>query len=175
MNLGDLIDWNGERWLVHKIERTTKSAIVIDRKGLKEVVAQDLDEANADACKVLGNPTSDWPFVTIPPKERCSRVESVIIPSLSGDRVLNAFDDWVRLDPFQIGGPLFLNPGLNLRIGDNVVVCFASKPRPIRINVRITGAFRSATERAARAAKEQMQAPRTVYDRLLGDDFDDDE
>ena len=171
MNQGDLIDWNGERWLVQKTERATKSSILINIRGVREVIPQTLDETAPDTCKVIGNPTTEWPFVILQMTNRHGRMGDVFLPEGETRRCLIPFYDWIRIDPLQIGGALFLNPALGIGNGHILLI----KCQRGELNIRIPKSFGSTNQRMERAAAEAMAAPRTVYDRLLGDDFDEDD
>lgn len=172
MKAGDLIEWEKARWLVHKVERATNSVIVIDAAGQRDFLAQDLDETEPENCKVVCNPATDWPFLTLPTGRNYRKLQTVIFPDAletTGERQLIPLVDWMRPDPFQQGGPLFLNPELQLGFGHVIVLCYETG----RTTLRIAKGFGTSAQRVARVATNEEASPRTSFDRLLEGDFDD--
>lgn len=173
MKAGDLIEWENARWLVHKVERATKSVIIISSLGQRDFIPQDLDETEPANCKIVCNPATDWPFVTLNPSHKFGKLLTVKHPGTgpTGEGLLIPFCDWIRIDPFQSGGPLFLNPELRLGFGHTLLFVFEHG----QISFRIPKGFGTSAQRVARAATDEEPSPRTSFDRLLDDEtFDDD-
>ena len=169
MRAGDIIEWRKARWLVHKLERATNSVIVIDAAGQRDFLAQDLDETEPENCKVICNPATDWPFLTLPTGRNFRNLRAVLFPEATGDRQLVPLVDWMRPDPFQQGGPLFLNPELQLGFGHVIILGYEAT----RTTLRIAKGFGTSAQRIAKAATSEEASPRTSFDRLLEGDFDD--
>jgi hypothetical protein len=191
IRLGDLIDFNGKRWLVRKLERLTRSAIVIDVAGGLDSIENNLDETDPTACVVVGNPVQNWPYVAVPGSRRLGKLQEIRRPSLqlqAGFTVLAPFEDWLVSDALQIGGAIFFNPALNLRYGDVLVGVYQNGTTRIAIPKQYMSVTqRIAENEAAAAAREapetpelpelppELRPPRTVYDHLADENYDDDE
>jgi len=175
LKVGDLVIWSGARWLVKSIERQTKSAVLSPPDNhptqRPEVVAMNLDVTSPKACVVVGNPLTDWPFVVAKPKRTLGRLVSVLRPTRDREVLLQPLIDWVIQDTRQIGGSIFLNPALRLRIGEVLVAVYEKG----RMNIDIHRNFGTTRERVARATPPPDLGPRTSYDRLLESDFDDED
>jgi len=166
MKRGDLVDYQGSHWIVQVYDaRRTKLALLLKADGTTEEVPHDLD------LPIVGNPSQEWPFVTVPEKPRWGRVANVSVVTTRGLRGLVPFADWMLSDPVRSGGSLFLRPGLNLRTGDILQVAFEKGVT----NVPITPSFGTVSVRQARAVTRKPVRPATVYDRLTSDDEDFDE
>jgi hypothetical protein len=173
MRLGDLIDWAGRRWVVRRIERSTRTAILHDGERTSETVPDDLDKVKPEDCRVVCNPPDDWPFVAITQRPKLGRVVRIAKPQGANGETsdLVAFQDWVVADPAQPGGAIFFNPTLNLRLGDMLVAIYERG----RARIQIPRDFLSTSEKVARSTVSS-EAPRlSVYDRLRRNDFADDE
>lgn len=118
MEAGDLIQWRGQVWLVRKVDRELATAVVETARNM-EVIASDADSTGV--CQVWCTPPRQWPSVSLPLRPRPSRLVQV----LQTGRALERFTEWVRLDAFQNGGALYLNPILNLHYGDRLTAIFA--------------------------------------------------
>lgn len=115
MEVGDLIQWRDRVWIVRKIDETVATAFIEDADGHISVMDQDGD--NTGECSMLCNPVRDWPSAPLPFKSRSRLVEVY-----RGTEPLVKFQDWLKLDEFQIGGSLLLNPALSLGFGDRLIV-----------------------------------------------------
>jgi hypothetical protein len=173
MRLGDVVEWGGHRWIVRRIERHTRTAILNSGELTNETVPDDLDKTKPTLCQVISNPPQDWPFVAITQRPKFGRLLRITRPSLAGTTAeLVAFHDWVVADPIQPGGAIFLNPSLNLRHGDQLLAVYERG----NARIQIPREFLSTSQRVARATAPEEEAPRiSVYDRLRRNDFADDE
>jgi hypothetical protein len=115
---GDLIRWRGQVWLVRKVDVGLATAVVEAERNM-EVIASDAD--STPECEVWCKPAQQWPSAALPFRARSSRLVSV----QRAGATLNRFVDWVKLDDFQIGGALYLNPQLRLAYGDRLTVIFS--------------------------------------------------
>ena len=176
MRLGDLIFYGGRRWIVRRIERPTRTAILHDGDRTSETIPDDLDKTQADQCQVIANPADDWPVVTMTARPKFGRLKKIGRPALQGPVTeLVLFQDWVVADPTQTGAAIFFNPMLNLRHGDLLLATYERGTA----RVQIPREFLSTAEKMARAAAPAPEPPRlSVYDRLRRNEFannDDDE
>lgn len=165
MNIGDLIEWDGKAWVVRKIDTALATAFLESSTGDTAVVSTDFKGAGS-----LGSPPQDWPAAQLPSK-RLGRLVSVSTPT----RVLGKLTEWLKLDEFQIGGCLYLNPSLNLGYRDRLVAAYRNPTgKLVSVPIEIPRNFVSATvkeEQARKAALPLPSPPRepTIYDRILED------
>ncbi len=135
MEPGDLLRWRDQVWLVRKIDRELVTAVVESQCRHYEVIPSDLDQA--EACEVWCQPAQQWPSAALPFKSGASRLLSV----RHGTTVLQRFAQWVKLDDFQIGGALYLNPELNLGYSDRLTAFFSGPRGLIALPVEIPRNF----------------------------------
>lgn len=81
--------------------------------------------------------------------------------------------DWVKLDDFQIGGALYLNPQLNLGYGDRLVGMFLdSLGRRAVLPINIPKNFRPLANKvlpnASKVVEQKVVVP-TLFARLKGE------
>jgi len=177
MRLGDLIEWGGQRWIVRRIERQTRTAIICNSGRFSETIPDDLDKTNASQCLVVANPPDDWPFVTVTQRPRSGSLLRVEKPSVDGvSQILVRYHDWVVADPTQSGGAIFLNPSLRLQQGETLLVTYE------RGSMRsvIPREFLSTAEKTARNNVVVERPKLSIYDHIrrnvrLGKDEDDDD
>ncbi len=192
IRLGDLVDLHGKRWLVRKLERLTRSVILMDVTGGIDTIENNLDETSPTTCTVVASPMHDWPYVAVPGSRRLGKIQEIRRPSLQlqrGYTVLVPFEDWLVADALQIGGAIFFNPALNLRYGDVLVGVYQKGTTRIAIPKQFMPLTQRVAEveaaRAAAAAPEEepeipelpaeLRPPMTAYDHLMEDNYDDDE
>jgi hypothetical protein len=163
MDVGDLLERQGLFWVVRKVEPPLRTALVEDQ----DAQVQHLSFEALDLYKRLCNPTRDWPSVTLP-QGRHGRLTAISIAFWGGNRQLIRFKDWVRIDEFQIGGALYLNPGLGLGFRDRLLVTYAD------------GACSSVDVPRSKAAtvpapvpQEPLPPPVSLLNRLLDDEGDE--
>jgi len=118
---GDLIRWSGRVWLVRKVESELVTAIVESADGGTAILPSDTDRTGG--CEVWCQPSRDWPSAPLPFR---SLARLVGVRRATTDLV--RLHDWVKLDDFQIGGALYLNPTLDLSYGDRLTAVY-SGPR----------------------------------------------
>jgi hypothetical protein len=71
VRIGDLIEWAGKRWVVLRMERSTRSAIIVDNKSNHDSIPDSLDKLEPDECRVLAN-VEDWPYFSVAAHPRTS-------------------------------------------------------------------------------------------------------
>jgi len=168
MDVGDLLEGQGKFWLVRKVEPALRTAFVEDQATHVQQLSFDTLEGFTRLC----NPTLDWPTATLP-QVRHGRLVTVIRADLADPQLLARFKDWVRMDEFQIGGALYLNPELRLGFRDRLLVTYQDGTCA---SVDIPRDFHPLKEKAARLTPTAPVAPKpppvSLLDRLLdeGDD-----
>jgi len=172
MKRGDLVLYEGSHWVVQLYDaKRLRVALLLKADGTTQEVPHNLDQ-DETVLKVIGNPPTEWPFITVPEKPRWGQVTTVSRVERSGLKPLEPFADWILSDPLRSGGSLFLRPTLGLRMGDIIQVAFTKAGSVV--NVQITAGFGTVAARQARATVPKPARPSTTYDRLLNEDeFDD--
>jgi hypothetical protein len=171
MRLGDLIGWSGRRWLVQKIDRQTRTAILYDGYQTEQV-PDDHETRKPEECQVIANPADDWPLIMLAAKPKLGRLLKITRPQMTGGEIeLVWLQDWVIYEPMQPGGALFINPMVTLRQGDMALAAYDRG----KVRVQIPRDFLSTAEKRARAAAPEPVTRISVYDRLRRNEFTDDD
>lgn len=167
MKLGDLVEFEDEPWIVRRI--SAAQATLLDAKGQTRDVAADLDLTGG--CKVWANPATEWPCLTVKDNPKGMFLTGLTRPNTRGPTVLQPYVDWVPSDPARAGGVIFLNPALEIRPAEVLLVQWKKGAvTPVKVPVH----FGTVGQRVARAERKKP-AEVTVYDRLLDDRFDDED
>lgn len=166
MKLGDLVEFEEQRWVVRRID--TAHATLLDAKGQTRDVAHDSDLTGG--CKVLANPATEWPCLTVRDNPKGMFLVGLARPQGRGHTALQQYVDWVPSDPARAGGTLFINPALGVQPAEVLLVQWKKgATTPLKVPVH----FGTVGQRVARAERKKP-AEVTVYDRLLDDRFDED-
>ena len=168
MHIGDLLEGHGAIWLVRKVDSSLKTGFLESPDGKLQVVG--FEEIETSGFKHLCNAAQDWPSASLP--QRRGRIVSVQRASARNSAPLGRFRDWVKLDDFQIGGSIYLNPELRLVYRDRLIVAYSaggSKP-DVRLPVEIPRDFVSLKAKAARQPAPVPKGPSTLFDHLLEDE-----
>jgi len=172
LQAGDLIDVQTDegpqRYLVTRVVPDKNEARVIDPASVSSFIALNLDETGG--CVRVAFPLTEWPYLQTPKNVRGMPSE-VAVPNLNGSRrPLRFLYDWLLSEPLRSGGALFLHPSLNLRPKNHLILTYNGRP----VSVRVPQQFGTLAQRYKR-----MQPPspkvRSFYERLLDDDFGDEE
>jgi hypothetical protein len=169
MNIGDLLEGHGAVWLVRKIDPALKTGFLEAADGRLQVVG--FEEIETSGFRHLCNASQEWPSAPLP--QRRGRIVSVQRASTRNAAPLERFRDWVKLDDYQIGGSLYLNPELHLVYRDRLIVSYPSGDRKpdIRLPVEIPRDFVSLKAKAARQPPPaKPKGPLTLFDHLLEDE-----
>lgn len=172
MKLGDLVLHLDRHWMVSRYDaKRTRTATLLAADGTQVEVPHDLDSVGG--VTVVANPSADWPFIMVPPKNGF-RISSI----RHEGRVLTPFVEWIASDPSRMGGPVFLAPSPALRYGVTLLVSSLAAGRPVTTTrIDIPRDFGTVKQRAAKvaAARPQLEE-RNAYTRVLSDDLigDDD-
>lgn len=171
MEVGDLIQWQDKIWLVRKIDEAVATSFLEDSEGNRAVLDQDGD--NTGLCQVLCNPVRDWPSAPLPFTRRTR-----LIDVYRGRGRLLKLQDWMKLDEFQIGGSLLLNPALALGFGDRLVAVYAffGSDRITSYPITIPRNFASLNTKTQAQHLQQVSAPPVpvvppnMFDLITGED-----
>jgi hypothetical protein len=162
IEVGDLLLWQSKLWLVHKIDPTTATAFVESQDHERHIVGTESD------CPVTCNPTRDWPAIILP--QRHGRLARVLISVNSALSPLKWLFAWVKLDEFQIGGSLYLNPELGLRYGDRIVThIIFPDGRQTLFSIDVPRNFKPFSQKKKVIAKLNKKTTATLYDYLTED------
>lgn len=175
MRFGDIVEWQGQRWLVRGLDRDMRTAALTNHIGAQSV-PDDLDRVQPEACQVICNPPKEWPVVSMTPRLKYGRLLSIdrLGPGLVMTTVLAHLYEWMVPDPGQIGGGVFFNPSLGLRFGDQLLATYERG----KSRIEIPRTFLSPVQKIARAAIPAPPKRISVYDRLRTNPYaadDDDE
>lgn len=170
MKLGDLVLHLGRHWMVSRYDaKRSRTATLLAADGTQTEIPHDLDAVGG--VTVIANPSADWPFIMVPPKNGW-----VLGDIRHEGRVLTRFTEWVPSDPSRTGGPVFLAPNPAFRYGVTLLITYASSTKrkaPVggTIRIDIPRDFGTVKQRAAKvaAARPQLEE-RNAYDRILSDD-----
>ena len=169
MKLGDLVEYNNERWRVTSHQSDWRICELTNWARTKTEVPDDADtpteEDDPPSVVVVCSPAQDWPFATA--KLR-SEATGPITQILRAGVQLVPFYDWVPGGLYRPGGPVFFNPSLRLRVGEVLVAVHQNGTRG---RIGLSQAFGTIARRKARAeAPHRPQGPRSRFDRMLGAD-----
>lgn len=163
MDIGLLVQYDGHRWQVYKTSSQTRTATLIRPllHGGAETVQVEVADDDPQA-KVICDPRK-WPFVTAPRRPASTgTVVSLKLTRKGKSRELVPLEEWVPSDIKRPGGGLFLNPTLQLRLGETLLVGYADKSASV---VSITRGFGTAQQRTQPKSK-----PPEGFVELLGGD-----
>lgn len=116
MKTGDLVQFDGARCFLLRMDPQTRMAALVYPDGRKVEVPDTLDVDDPVRLQVVANPSSEWPMVACPTKRGAGPVIRVTVPPRN--RELRQWVDWMPADPLRAGGTIFFNPALRLSGGD---------------------------------------------------------
>jgi len=170
---GDLITVGGLCWLVARQDGT--EVLIVSPDGNQQTVPARLDIESPSVCKVIANPTTDWPFIVVKPNIKKGLIVAVYRPLIRNiDAVpLKPFEEYIVGEPLRSGGAIYLNPALNLRPHETLLVAFQKGQTE---KVVLPPTFGTINQKVKKAAAKAAPKVETVYDRLLNDpSWDDDD
>jgi hypothetical protein len=170
MYVGTVLEGHGTVWLARKVEQSMNTALLESQDGTR-TESVGFEEVEAAGYRVVCLPIADWPSVALRPHPR-GRLREVLVASLQGERPLRRFSDWMKLDEFQLGGALYLNPELGLGYRDRLILSFDNGRFPTDIprdfqSLRVKQARLPSPTTAAAAKKGGPD----LFDHLLDDDL----
>lgn len=160
MKVGDIVEREGLHRQVLSFNRQTKTVRASDEAGRVVTLANDDPE-----WRVLHNPPSEWPFVTVPTNRK--PIHRVVFRSED----LRRFVQWATPDVDSRGGPLYLHPDLGLRPHDMLTVYYRTPSPSLCVRVKIPRNFGTVSQRVQRA-QQVPREPLTAFDHLLEEEDD---
>lgn len=167
MRPGDLLLKDGLHWTVRAVDRQSRLATILNEDLKVDWIPLDLDRKQPDACRVICNPAEQWPFVAISARAVRGKLVMLSRSAVDGQVPLTQWVDWVSADPMRLGGgPVFMNPALNLRPSETLIATFENKSS---VRVTIPLSFGTVSQRKARL-EAKPKPEKTSFDRLLDDE-----
>jgi hypothetical protein len=164
IQIGDLVEFEGVRWLVSHQHRGVRTVILRQLDGASQEIAND-----HAACKVIAHLPTKWPFLTLP--EKTSPITEITIARESKTLALKPMHAWVPAEPLHNGGVIYFHPKLDLRTGE---VLAAKHANGTLTRVNITKSFGTLRRKLAIEEAKKPVIPQTRYDHLLmADDSND--
>lgn len=163
IQIGDLVEFEGARWLVSQQHRGVRTVILRQLDGRSLEIANDLA-----TCKVIIHLPTQWPFLTLP--EKSSPLTDFTITRGSKTLVLKPMHAWVPAEPLHNGGVVYFHPKLDLRPGE---VLAAKHANGTLTRVNITPSYGTLRRKLALEESKKPVVPQTRYDHLLMADEDD--
>lgn len=161
LQIGDLVEFEGARWLVSQQHRGVRTVILRQLDGKSLEIANDLA-----TCKVIAH-LPNWPFLTLPNKT--SPLTEITITRGQKTSVLKPMHAWVPAEPLHNGGCVYFNPKLDLRPGE---VLAAKHANGSMTRVNVTKTFGTLRRKVAIEEAKKPSVPQTRYDHLLMEDDD---
>jgi hypothetical protein len=171
MELGDLVQYQEQRWLVVRFERETRLMTLQNWVGSNVELPREFDQTNPEGLQVVANPMSKWPMLI-------SQVKSVSAgpfvriydprPNGERERDLEPMVDWVPSDLGRSGGSFFVNPKARLLPGD---LLLGTHKNGSVVRILVPKTFGTVTQRQAMAIKAKpVVRPYTRFRKLLDDE-----
>lgn len=164
MRIGDLIEYEGSRWVIVSYDKLVRVGLALDAAGARREVADD-----AEGLVVVGNPASDWPTIMAPLKLGAGPFVKLSQPGLPGqpERVLEPWTQWIQSDPVRDGGSLFIHPSVRLLNGE---VLLAQHRNGTVVRLLVPRNFGTVAQRQARVVKPVPPEPMNRFNHILDDD-----
>lgn len=167
VEVGDLVDYEGQRWFVLSYDRVAKVVSLLNQQGGSVELPHDFDVTNPIFLQVVVNPSKKWQLLTAPVKSNAGPFVKLVIPGLPGreEIFLIPWTDWIPSDPLRDGGSFFVNPKRKLRPG---VLLLATHRNGAFVRVVVPQTIGTVAKRkAAKAAAVPKPEPYTRYSRIL--------
>lgn len=170
MKIGDIVQFDNRRWLV-LFNLPGKLCRLRTWDGAETDVPGSAD-TNPEMKLTLEASSGDWPFLTAPLRAKDGPIVRATLARNGILRDLEPLVDWAPSSGLRPGGPVFLNPRLQLRVGE-VIGAIHQSGRQVRLSV--AQGLASVKARQVRLAKERQPVVRkSVYERLMDDDLFED-
>lgn len=175
MEIGDLVLYQDQRWMVVSFEREARLMTIVNLSGEKRELPREYDRTHKSQLQVIVNPSKDWPMLTAKVKSPKAGVFiQVVDPAPMGKplRVLEPWVDWVPSDVGRCGGSFFVNPELKLLPG---TLLLATHKNGSVVRVMVPKTMGTVSQRKAQAqVKASVKAPKKTepnrFSRLLEDE-----
>ena len=167
MEVGDLVDYEGQRWFVLSYDRVAKVVALFNQLGERIELPRDFEVTDPTSLQVVVNPSKKWQLLTAPVKPAAGPFVRLAIPGLPGrsEIFLVPWVDWIPSDPLRDGGSFFVNPERKLRPG---VLLIATHRNGSVVRVVIPQTIGTVAKRKAmRAAASPKPEPYTRYSRIM--------
>lgn len=175
MEVGDLVNYEGQRWFVLSYDRTAKVMALINQLNELIELPHDFDATDPIFLQVVVNPSKKWQLLTAKVKSASGPFVRMVIPALPGreEIVLTPWVDWIPSDPLREGGSFFVNPERKLRPG---VLLLATHRDGSVIRVVVPQTIGTVAKRkAVKAAASPPPRPVTRYTKIMKSLKDDNE
>lgn len=172
MEVGDLVNYEDQRWFVLSYDRTAKVVVLLNRLDEQIELPKDFDATNPTLLQVIVNPSKKWQLLTAKVKSASGPFVRMVIPGLPGrgEIVLEPWYDWIPSDPLREGGSFFVNPERKLRSG---VLLLATHRDNSVVRVVVPQTIGTVAKRkAVKAAAAPPPKPNTRYTRILHNFYD---
>lgn len=160
MLIGEVVEYEGHRWRVYKLDRNVRTVALIRWGGATEEVADD-----DPGLVVVGNPC-EWPLVTARLKPHSGALTKLSIARKGQLELLQPLVDWVPSDLMRAGGSIFINPKLALTVGD---VLIAEHKDGTASRIPITKRYGSLAQR--KVVRPAIQQKKSLMGILDGEDI----
>lgn len=160
MNLGTIVEYEGHRWRVYKLDHHVKTVTLIRWDGTLEEIANDDVRA-----VVVANP-SEWPLVTARVKPNAGPLVSLSLTRGTRRLELKPLVDWVPSDMGRAGGSIFMGPHLKLVIGETLLAQYKDGSATRIVITKRYGSMRERQNRRSGVTKKKG-----LLDVLEGDEF----
>jgi hypothetical protein len=173
VEVGDLVNYEGQRWFVLSYDRVAKVVVLLNQLGEQVELPSDFEVTNSIFLQVVVNPSKKWQLLTAKVKSNAGPFVRLVIPGLPGrsEIVLGPWIDWIPSDPLRDGGSFFVNPERKLRPG---VLLLATHRDGSVVRVMVPQTIGTVAKRkAAKVAANPPPKPYTRYSRILKS-FEDD-
>jgi hypothetical protein len=162
MDIGDLIQYKDQRWMVISFERETRLMTLYSLKGSKCEIPRDYDKTHRDELKVLANPSKQWKLLTAKVRTiGAGPFVRIVDPAPMGqkERSLVPMVDWVPSDLGRSGGSFFVNPEVNLLPG---TVLIATHKNGTAVRIQVPKTFGTMAQRKAMSEAIKQAAVKVI-------------
>lgn len=167
MQVGDLVLYQGQRWLVHRLDKMTRTVFLYNQVGATAELPDMHDRLEPDTIKVVAKPSLDWKVIPAPIKSGAGPFVKFTVPGPLGRkaRELRPWLDWIPSDPFRDGGSVFVRPGISLP--SHTVVIFTHQ-NGVAARIKLPRILTTVAK--TRAVPKVATVPENRFSRMLDDD-----